>query len=98
MSFISIKNLSKRYGLVKAIKDISFDVEEGAAFALIGPNGAGKTSLVKSILGLVNYKGDISINGINTSDPKARKTMAYLQNVGSTHWFFWAVMQSLHLR
>lgn len=78
MSFVSIKDLSKRYGLVEAIRGISFDVEEGAAFALIGPNGAGKTSLVKSILGLVSFKGDITIGGINSRDPLARKTMAYL--------------------
>lgn len=51
---IRIENLTVRYGGIAAVRDISFEVEEGKIIALIGNNGAGKTSTLKTISGLIS--------------------------------------------
>lgn len=63
---LEVKNLEVHYGVINAIKKISFNVEEGEIVALIGANGAGKTSTMHAISGLLNGKsGDIIFNGEN---------------------------------
>lgn len=61
---IEIKNVSKTYnGEKKAINDISFDIKDGEIFAFIGHNGAGKTTMIKSLVGILDFEeGDIFIN------------------------------------
>lgn len=56
MSLLSLKNLNKTFGGLKAVNDVSFDVAEGSVMGLIGPNGAGKTTVFNLITG--NYKPD----------------------------------------
>ena len=78
---IEIKNVTKKYGDKVALKDVSFDVEDGEIFAFIGHNGAGKTTLIKSIVGIHDFdEGDILINGKSIKeDPIAcKKDMAYV--------------------
>jgi len=61
---ISVKNIAKHFGEVKAVNDISFDVKKGEIFGLLGPNGAGKTTTIKMILGLLERdQGEITILG-----------------------------------
>ncbi len=50
---ISLQNVSKFFGKLSALQDVSFTLPKGKSFALIGPNGSGKTTLIKSILGMV---------------------------------------------
>ncbi len=50
---ISIQGLSRSFGTVKAVDNLSFNVEAGEVFALLGPNGAGKTTTIKMILGML---------------------------------------------
>ncbi len=65
---IHIRNLSKSYGTLRAIDDISFDVQRGDFFAFLGPNGAGKTTSINVITGLSNYeKGDVEVFGYNVT-------------------------------
>lgn len=61
---IEIKNVSKTYnGEKKAINNISFDIKDGEIFAFIGHNGAGKTTMIKSLVGILDFEeGDIFIN------------------------------------
>lgn len=78
---IEIKNVTKKYGDKVAIKDITFNVEDGDIFAFIGHNGAGKTTLIKAIVGIHDFnEGEILINGKSIKDdPIACKMdMAYV--------------------
>ena len=78
---IEIKNVTKKYGDKAALKDISFDVNDGEIFAFIGHNGAGKTTLIKSIVGIHDFDlGDILINGksIKKNPIECKKQMAFV--------------------
>jgi len=64
MAMLEVKNLSVFYGVIQAIKDISFEVNEGEIVTLIGANGAGKTTTMQSIMGLIPIKnGTITYEG-----------------------------------
>jgi ABC-2 type transport system ATP-binding protein len=61
---IKIDNLSKNFGAIEALKDVSFSIEKGEITALLGPNGAGKSTLMKIMVGYVEPdKGEIDILG-----------------------------------
>lgn len=63
---IEVKNLSKNFGEIKAVNDISFNVKEGEIFAFLGPNGAGKTTTIKMLTTLLHpSSGKVRINGFN---------------------------------
>lgn len=63
---ISVSNLSKRFGAVRAVDEISFEIAAGSVTALLGANGAGKTTTIAMLLGLVvPSAGKISIFGID---------------------------------
>ncbi|MFP3985230.1 MAG: ABC transporter ATP-binding protein [Candidatus Bathyarchaeia archaeon] len=59
-----LKNISKNYGTIKALKDVNLKISKGETFALVGPNGSGKTTLLK-ILACIDEpdSGDVYING-----------------------------------
>ena len=56
MAMLEIRDLEVYYGMIQAIKGISFDVNEGEVIALIGANGAGKTTTLHTITGLLPRK------------------------------------------
>ena len=61
---IEIKNLTKEYKKIKAIDDLSFNVEQGEILGFLGPNGSGKSTTMNCILSLLNFsKGSIKIFG-----------------------------------
>jgi len=61
---LEIKNLQVFYGVIQAIKDVSFQVNEGEVIALIGANGAGKTTILHTITGLIPAKtGEVIFEG-----------------------------------
>lgn len=63
---LDIKSLSKSYGLIKALNDVSFSLAEGEYASLLGPNGAGKTTLFQILTGLfVSEKGNVLINNFD---------------------------------
>ena len=64
MAIIELKNVTKSYGGVKAVEDVSFKVEEGEIFAILGPSGCGKTTTLRLIAGFEKPDaGEIIING-----------------------------------
>ena len=56
---LSVKNLEVEINGTKILEDINFEINKGDALAIIGPNGAGKTMLLRALLGLDDYKGEI---------------------------------------
>ena len=79
MNMINAHNVSKSYGNIKALDNLSLTVAQGSVYALLGPNGSGKTTFVKSILGLVKPdSGDIKLNGIVSSNVQSREGISYL--------------------
>ncbi|MBR6690072.1 MAG: ATP-binding cassette domain-containing protein [Bacilli bacterium] len=73
----SLKSIIKpKYKTIKAVNNISFNVEKGEIIAFIGPNGAGKSTTIKMLTGILyNNKGSISVMGIDPT--KKRKKLAY---------------------
>jgi len=63
---VSVRELTKRYGPVEAVRGVSFEVAAGEIFGLLGPNGAGKTTTLECLLGLRRPdSGTISVDGID---------------------------------
>jgi branched-chain amino acid transport system ATP-binding protein len=67
MAFLGVKDLEVFYGKARAIDGISFSVESGQIVGIIGPNGGGKSTLLDSIMGLTNWRGEIIFDGVNLS-------------------------------
>ena len=64
MAVITIEGLTKRYGEVGAVDDLSFEVDQGTVVGFLGPNGAGKTTTLRMLLGLVTpTSGTARIDG-----------------------------------
>ncbi|MFH1587520.1 MAG: ABC transporter ATP-binding protein [Candidatus Diapherotrites archaeon] len=81
-SAISIKGLTKTYGKLKAVNNISLEIEEGEFFGYLGPNGAGKTTTINAIVGLLNFdKGSVRVfgNDVVKDYVQARKIIGFAQ-------------------
>ena len=77
-NIIEVHDLHKSYGLVKAVKGISFYVEEGTLFAFLGPNGAGKSTTINILSTLLTHdQGEVSVNEISlgTDDDAIRNSI-----------------------
>jgi len=69
-TILNIKSLNKSFGSRHVLKDVNLDIRKGRIIGLIGANGAGKTTIMKSILGITNFEGEISIEGINVTESR----------------------------
>ncbi len=83
-SIVEVNGVSKYYKDFAALKDVSFSIEPGSIVGLIGPNGAGKTTTLKSILGLTDFEGEMSVLG---QDPrhgrhKVMERVCFIADVG----------------
>jgi ABC-2 type transport system ATP-binding protein len=81
MKAIEIKNISKSYGDITAIDDLSFEVNKGEIFGLIGPDGSGKTSIFRMLTTVtLPDKGEAFVQGLNvrTDFKKIRKLIGYM--------------------
>ncbi|MEY8700518.1 ABC transporter ATP-binding protein [Streptococcus ferus] len=77
MTMLKVDNLSVHYGVIQAVKEVSFEVNEGEVVSLIGANGAGKTSILRTISGLVRPSaGTIQFLGKDIHKAPARKIVA----------------------
>jgi branched-chain amino acid transport system ATP-binding protein len=69
---LSVRNIEKSFGGIRAVNGVSFDVHKGEILGLIGPNGSGKSTLFNCILGqLPPDGGDVAVNGKNVSGMRA---------------------------
>jgi ABC-2 type transport system ATP-binding protein len=66
---ITVRSVSKSFGNIKALENVSFNIEKGKIFGILGPNGAGKSTIVNILNTLVKPdEGDVIIDGINIKD------------------------------
>lgn len=81
---IIASNVSKKFGKLKALDNVSVTCNKGECIALIGPNGCGKTTLIKSILGMVvSDSGFITFNGKNIKHHwQYRENIGYMPQIG----------------
>ena len=80
-AIVKVENLSHRYSMQWAIKDINFEIAQKGILGLLGSNGAGKSTTMNIICGVLNQtQGDVFIDGINTKENpvEARKNMGFL--------------------
>lgn len=81
---LKVDNLTKKYGEIDILKDISFEIKMGSVCALLGPNGSGKTTLLKSIMGLVGQfeSGNIYFNGRSVAEGENyRRSIVYMPQI-----------------
>jgi ABC-2 type transport system ATP-binding protein len=76
-SLITARGVSKHFGNIRAVDNVSFEIQKGRIMGLIGPNGAGKTTLLKALLGLTDCDGELSVLGL---DP-FRQRKELMQNI-----------------
>ena len=82
-SFIQINGISKHFGNVKAVDDVSFQIKEGEFFSLLGPSGCGKTTLLRLLAGFeYPTSGNLLLDGsdITALPPDKRPTNMVFQN------------------
>jgi len=74
---LKVENLSVHYGMIQAVRDVSFEVNEGEVVSLIGANGAGKTTILRTLSGLVRpSSGKIEFLGQEIQKTPAQKIVA----------------------
>ncbi|MCI6189744.1 MAG: ABC transporter ATP-binding protein [Clostridium sp.] len=75
---LEITNLTKSYKNFDAVKNLNLFIEEGEIGVLAGPNGAGKSTTIKSIAGLLRYKGEIKIGGYSNKSVEGKRLFSYV--------------------
>jgi ABC-type multidrug transport system ATPase subunit len=94
---ITITHLTKTFGRLTAVNDVSFHMPPGEALALWGPNGAGKTTIIRCVLGLLRYRGGISVAGhdVRRAGKACRRAIGYVPQELAFHADF-RVLEALH--
>jgi len=83
---IMVRNLSKRYGMVTAVNDISFAVKEGEFFGFLGPNGAGKTTTVRILTGVTEADNGVAlIKGSKAGSIKAKQIAGVVPEMANAY-------------
>lgn len=75
---LKVESVTKNYGKVLAVDNMSFNVEAGEIAVLLGPNGAGKSTIIKCIAGLLQFSGEITIGGTKNKEIEAKKILGYV--------------------
>ena len=78
---LDVQHITMRFGGITAVNDLSMRLPKGSITGLIGPNGAGKSTVIKSIAGLLRYKGGIGIQGMSSKTLEAKKLFAYVPEI-----------------
>ena len=87
MADIALSGVSKRFGAVDVIRDVSLDVKSGELVVFLGPSGSGKTTLLRMIAGLETIdKGTLTIDGIRSENlaPGAATSLWFSRTMRST--------------
>ncbi len=87
MSVLTLEDISKSYGSIRALRDLSFEVPEGAVFGILGPNGSGKTTLLSIILDVLKAdKGEFRWFGKPGSPDQRKKIGSLLETPNFYHY------------
>ena len=78
---IELSKIEKRFGKVTALRAIDLSLPAGAKVALIGPNGSGKTTLMRVLLGLVNHRGEVRVDGLPVRRAEIARRIAYVPQI-----------------
>ena len=75
---LQVQNVTKKYGKLLAVNQVSFELEPGSVTVLLGPNGAGKSTLMKAIIGFLRYDGAILVGGYPNKTVEAKRILGYI--------------------
>lgn len=78
---LQIKNVTKTYGSLVANDQVSGSIEPNTIALLVGPNGAGKSTLLKCIMGLLRYRGTITVDGHDNHALEAKRLLGYVPEI-----------------
>jgi ABC-2 type transport system ATP-binding protein len=83
---IEVRGLTKRFGSVHALRDVGFDTPAGRRVALIGPNGSGKSTLNRVLMGLLDFDGEVRLDGHSPLRDRVAvaQRMAYVPQIAPT--------------
>jgi len=82
---LDVAHVTKRYGKVIAVNDLSFHLDPGSVTVLLGPNGAGKSTIMKAITGFLRYDGAIRVAGYDNKTSEARRILGYIPEMPSLY-------------
>ena len=87
MSILTVENISKNYGKIKALKGVSFSVPQGCVFGILGPNGSGKTTLLGIIMNVLRASGgSYKLFDENANDKHRKKIGTLLETPNFYHY------------
>lgn len=78
---LTVNGVTKKYGKYLANDNLSFTINDGEIGVLLGPNGAGKSTIIKSIVGLLKYQGEIEIDGHGNRTLEAKRLIGYVPEI-----------------
>jgi len=82
---LDVIHVTKRYGKVLAVNDLSFHLDPGSVTVLLGPNGAGKSTIMKAVTGFLRFDGTIRVAGYDNKTPEARRILGYIPEMPSLY-------------
>ena len=82
---LKVDHVTKKYGKLVAVNDVSFAIGGGEIAVLLGPNGAGKSTVIKCITGLLRFDGEILIDGEKNKSLEAKRRLGYVPEMPAVY-------------
>ena len=82
---LKVHQVTKKYGKLTAVQDVSFQIDSGEIAVLLGPNGAGKSTIIKCIAGLLRFDGEITIDEFPNKTLEAKRVLGYVPEMPAVY-------------